>query len=89
MGACKNIIIDTKILCRRDRATGIVVEHMTDAVEVMIDEGENEVNSPIAQQQCQHSLSTSFVVEPRQRKRSRIDPLIEIVADIGSFLYFF
>ena len=62
-GACKNIVIDNKILCRRDRATGIVVEHMNDAVEVMTNEGENEVNSPIAQQPCQHSLSTSFVVE--------------------------
>ena len=44
------------------------------------------LNSPIAQQPCQRSLSTSFVAEPHQRKRSRKDPLVEVVADIGSSL---
>ena len=50
-GAYINIVIDNweniKILCGRDRATGIGVEHMNDVVEVMAEEGENEVNSRI------------------------------------------
>ena len=72
-------------MCGRVRATGIGVEHMHEVVEVMTEEGENEVNSPIKQQPCQHSVSTSSVVEPHQRKRSRKDPLIEVV-EIGSSL---
>ena len=51
MGAYINIVIDNweniKILYGRDRATGIGVEHMNDVVEVMAEEGENEVNSRI------------------------------------------
>ena len=66
-------------MCGRDRATGIRVERMNNAVEIMDEEGENEVIFPIAQQPCQHSVSISFVVEPHQRKRSRKDPLIEVV----------
>nr|XP_023923128.1 uncharacterized protein LOC112034547 [Quercus suber] len=89
-GAYINIVIDNwediKILCGRDRATGIGVEHMVDVVEVMAEEGENEVNSCIVQQPCQHSLSTSSAVEPYQRKRGRKDPLIEIVVDTSSSL---
>ena len=34
----------------RDRTIGIGVEHMNKAVEVMAEEGENEVKSPITQQ---------------------------------------
>nr|POE97207.1 hypothetical protein CFP56_72584 [Quercus suber] len=48
-GAYINIVIDNwediKILCGRDRATGIGVEHMVDVVEVMAEEGENELLS--------------------------------------------
>ena len=43
---------------------------------------ENGVNSPITQQPCQYSLLTSFVAKAYQRKRSRKDPLVEVVADI-------
>ena len=32
---------DIEILCGRDRATGIGVEHMNKVVEVMAEEGEN------------------------------------------------
>ena len=71
-------------MCGRDRAIGIVVEHMNKAVEVIVEEGENEVNSPIRQQPHQHSASTSSAVETHQRKRSRKDPLVEVVAKIGS-----
>ena len=66
-------------MCGRDRATGIGVEHMNEAVGVMAKEEENEVNSPITQQPHQHSASTSSVVETHQRKRSRKDPLVEVV----------
>ena len=52
-GAYKNIVIDNwediEILSGRDRATSIG-EHLDDANEVMAEEGENEVNSPITQQ---------------------------------------
>uniref|UniRef100_A0A7N2N5R3 Uncharacterized protein n=1 Tax=Quercus lobata TaxID=97700 RepID=A0A7N2N5R3_QUELO len=72
-GAYKNIAIDNwediEILCGRDRAIGIGVEHMNDAVEVMTGEGENEVNSLIAQQPCQYSLSTSSTAEPHKIKK--------------------
>ena len=67
-------------MCGRDRATGIRVEYMNDAVEIMDEEGENEVIFPIAQQLCQHSVSIGFAIEPHQRKRSRKDPLVEVVA---------
>ena len=54
-GAYKNIVIDNwediEILSGRDRATSIG-EHLDDADEVMAEEGENEVNSSIAQQLC-------------------------------------
>ena len=59
---------------------------MNDAIEIMDEEGENEVIFPIAQQPCQHSVSISFVVEPHQRKRSRKDPLVEVVTNNGSSL---
>nr|POE65405.1 hypothetical protein CFP56_55268 [Quercus suber] len=59
---------------------------MNEAVEVMAEEGENEVNSPITQQPHQHSISTSSAAETHQRKRSRKDPLVEVVAEIGSSL---
>ena len=59
---------------------------MNDAIEIMDEEGENEVIFPIAQQPCQHSVSISFAVEPHQRKRSRKDPLVEVVTDTGSSL---
>ena len=39
------------------------------AVEVTAKEGENEVNSPIAQHLCQYLLSTISIVEPYQRKK--------------------
>ncbi|XP_050266326.1 uncharacterized protein LOC126709988 isoform X2 [Quercus robur] len=46
VGAYKNIIIDNwediEILCGRDRATSIGVEHREDAVEVTTEKGENE-----------------------------------------------
>ena len=58
---------------------------MNEAVEVMAEEGENEVNSPITQQPHQHSVSTSSAAETHQRKRSRKDPPDEVV-DIGSSL---
>ncbi|KAL0008495.1 hypothetical protein SO802_009997, partial [Lithocarpus litseifolius] len=45
-GAYINIVIHNwegiKILCGRDRAIGIGVEHMDDVVEVMAEERENE-----------------------------------------------
>ena len=63
----------------RDRTTAIGVEHMNEAVEVMAEEGENEVNSPITQQSHQHFVSTGFATKPHQRKRSRKDPLVEVV----------
>ena len=44
------------------------------------------MNSLIAQQPCQHSLSTNSAAEPHQRKMSRKDPLVEVVVDIGSSL---
>ena len=44
------------------------------------------MNSLIAQQPHQHSISTSSAAEPHQRKRSRKDPHIEVVTDIGSSL---
>ena len=69
----------------RDRATSIG-EHLDDANEVMAEEGENEVNSSIEQQLCWYSLSTSSAVEPHQRKRSRKDPLVEVVTNNGSSL---
>ena len=53
---------------------------MNNAVEIMDEEGD----FPIAQQPCQHLVSISFVVEPHQRKRSRI--LVEVVTNIGSSL---
>ena len=56
-------------MCGRDRATSVGVEHMDVAVEVTAKEGENEVNSPIAQHLCQYSLSTISVAEPYQRKK--------------------
>ncbi|KAK9998924.1 hypothetical protein SO802_018527 [Lithocarpus litseifolius] len=66
-GAYKNITIDNwediEILCGRDRATSIGVEHMDDAVEVTAEEGENEMNSPIAHHLCQYLLSTSSAAE--------------------------
>ena len=72
-GAYKNIAIDNwkdiEIVCGRNRVTGIGVEHIADAVEVMAKEKENEMNSPIAQPPCQYSLSTSSIVEPHQRKK--------------------
>ncbi|KAK9984252.1 hypothetical protein SO802_033777 [Lithocarpus litseifolius] len=72
-GAYKNIAIDNwediEILGERDRATGIGVEHMNDAIEVTTEEGENEVISPIAQQPCQYSLSTSSATEPHKIKK--------------------
>ena len=90
MGPYKNKVIenweDIEILYGRDRATGIGVEHMSEAIEVMAEEGENEVNSPITQQPHQHSVSTSSAAETHQRKRSRKDPLVEVVAEIGSSL---
>ena len=61
-------------MCERDRTIGIGVEHMNEAVEVMVEEWENEVNSPIAQQPHQHSISTSSASKPHQRKRNRKDP---------------
>ena len=75
-------------MCGRDRATDFGVEHMneTEWNKVMAEEGENELNSPIAQQPCQHSLSISYAVEPHQRKRSSKDLLIEVVANISSSL---
>ena len=63
-------------MCGRDRVTGIGVEHMDDAIEVMND----------AQQPCQHLLSTSSAAEPHQRKRNRKDPLVEVVTNISSSL---
>ena len=48
----------------RVRAIGIGVKHVDDVVEIMVEEGKNEVNSPIAQQPCQRLLSTSFAIEP-------------------------
>jgi hypothetical protein len=33
-----------------DRATGVGAEHIDEAIEAMAEEGENEVNSPNAQQ---------------------------------------
>ena len=69
-------------MCERDRTIGIGVEHMNEAVV----EWENEVNSPIAQQLRQHSISTSSASKPHQRKRNRKDPLVKVVADIGSSL---
>ena len=72
-GAYKNIAIDNwediEILCGRDRATSVGVEHMDVAVEVTAKEGENEVNSPIAQQPCQYSLSTRSRNDPSQNKK--------------------
>ena len=59
---------------------------MNDAIEIMDEEGENEVIFPIAQQLCQHSVSIGFAIEPHQRKRSRKDPLVEVLIDIGSSL---
>ena len=73
-------------MCERNRTIGIGVEHMNEAVEVMVEEWENEVNSPIAQQPHQHSISTSSASKPHQRKRNRKDPLVKVVADIGSSL---
>ena len=76
----KRVLIKTKLLTIRrtlrscvggDRTTGIGVEHMNEAIEVMAEEGENEVNSPITQQPHQHFVSTSSAIEPHQRKRSR------------------
>ena len=55
-------------MCGRDRATSIGVEHMNEAVEVIVEERENEVNSSIIQQPRQYFVSTSSVVEPHQRK---------------------
>ena len=52
----------------------------------MAEEGENEVNSPNAQQPIQRSVSTSSVGESRQRKKSRKDPLVEVIGEIGSSL---
>ena len=51
-------------MCGRDRATGIGVEHMNEAVEVMAEDGENEVNSPITQQPHQHFVSINSATEP-------------------------
>ena len=59
---------------------------MDDAVEIMDEEGENEMIFPIAQQPCQHSISISFAIEPHQRKRNRKDPLVEVVTNISSSL---
>ena len=73
-------------MCERDRVIGISVEHMNGAVEVMVKEWENEVNSPIAQQPHQHSISTSSASKPHQRKRNRKDPLDKVDTDIGSSL---
>ena len=44
------------------------------------------MNSPIAQQPRQHSISTSSASKPHQRKRNRKDPHVEVVTDIGSSL---
>ena len=57
----------------------------------MAEEGENEVNSPNAQQPIQRSVSTSSVStssvgESRQRIKSRKDPLVEVIGEIGSSL---
>jgi hypothetical protein len=51
----------------------------------MAEEGENEVNSPNAQQLIQCSVSSS-VGESHQRKKSRKDPLVEVIGEIGSSL---
>ena len=59
---------------------------MNEVVKVMAEKWENEVNSPIAQQSCQHCVSTSFASKPHQRKRSRKDPHVEVATDIGSSL---
>ena len=75
MGPYKNKVIDNwediEILCGRDRATGIGVEYMNEAVEVMAEDGENEVNSPITQQPHQHSVSTSSAAEKIGRASCR------------------
>ena len=68
-------------MCGRDRAIGIGVKHMNEIVKVMAEERENGVNSPIAQP----SVSISSTVESHQR-RSRKDPFVEVVANIGSSL---
>ena len=87
--AYKNKVInnweDIEILCRRDRATGIGVKHMNETIEVMAEERENGVNSPIAQQPHLPSVSISSIVESH-RRRSRKDPFVEVVANIGSSL---
>ena len=50
-------------MCGRDRAIGIGVKHMNETVEVMAEERENGVNSPIAQQPHLPSVSISSTVE--------------------------
>ena len=52
----------------------------------MAEEEENEVNSPNSQQPIQRSVSTSSIGESRQRKKSRKDPLVEVIGEIGSSL---
>ena len=41
------------------------------------------MNSPIAYQPYQHSVSTSLAAKPHQRQRSRKDLLVKVVADFG------
>ena len=57
---------------------------MNETVEVMAEERENGVNSPIAQQPHLPSVSISSIVE--SHRRSRKDPFVEVVANIGSSL---
>ena len=64
----------------RDRTNGIGAELFDDLVELIAEKGQNEVNSPIAQQLWQHLISTSSAVEPHQRKRNRKYPPVEDVA---------